>query len=747
MADDDGMLVNFDLGSGPARASNKGGSGRWTDRLKQKKQAQHRERREAGEGHNVAPPERVEEEVFVSRAPGAGMGTKRKRDDGEEGEDHPPAKATGASKQVISSLFTYNPESHIPAKPSTAPAVGPASNAPMHDSAFGPLKIDSRLCTHLENKMSITAPTSIQSNAIPYLLDQKDKHDVFIQAQTGSGKTLAFLLPIVHRLMQSRKDRSSRSSGVFALILGPTRELCQQIYSVLEVLLRCSGAYWLVPGLVIGGEKKKSEKARLRKGVNILVATPGRMLDHLENTKSLDVSSARWLVLDEGDRMMDSGFEETLNKILNIVNERSGASKGAWLEQGLPKRRVTVLCSATIKAGVEKLGQDALKDTVYVKADDHVDGKFASGANAAEFSAPAQLDQQYSIVPAKLRLVTLGAALKNMFVTKRAARTGDSAANKAIVFFSCADSVDYHFKLFTRSLDGKVETEDSDAESDNDEDEDEGEDDGEKKEKKVMKKKTSPADAAIAKAPVLNGTNPPILHRLHGSLPQHIRQQTLAAFTKNTAGAVLFCTDVASRGLDLPDITNVVQYDPPFAVDEYVHRIGRTARAGRKGEASLFLLPNEEGYLDVIKRGIGAEPRSVANEELLRKVFPGKRYDWELAATEWQLAVEKWVLASPTTLDLARNAYKSHVRAYATHVAAEKSVFNVRNLHLGHIAKAFGLREAPGGMQRKKARKEGKDEGENRTFFTGRPSRKKFPKNHTTFCSGKHKSGTDELAL
>src|SRR5690606_21365415 len=124
--------------------------------------------------------------------------------------------------------------------------------------------------------------------------------DAFLQAETGSGKTLAYVLPMLHRVLALSQDSHiHRDSGIFGIILTPTRELAKQTYAVMSQLLKSTP--WLVASPVIGGESKKSEKARLRKGVNFLIATPGRLSDHLQNTKVLKLSTVRWLILDEGD--------------------------------------------------------------------------------------------------------------------------------------------------------------------------------------------------------------------------------------------------------------------------------------------------------------------------------------------------------------------------------------------------------------------------------------------------------------
>ncbi|TVY27293.1 ATP-dependent RNA helicase [Lachnellula hyalina] len=595
-------------------------------------------------------------------------------------------KDTGKPNQIISSLFTFNPSSKTtfeepeeevePAKP---------SNAPLTDemSTFVNLGLSLRLAAHLSTKMGMKAPTAIQKAAVTQMV--KDDSDTFIQAETGSGKTLAYLLPIVERIlaMSSKDVQVHRDSGLFAIVLAPTRELCKQIAAVLEKLLRC--APWIVGTTVIGGESKQSEKARLRKGVNILIATPGRLADHLDNTEVLNVSKVRWLVLDEGDRLMELGFEEEIKGIVEKIGRRAlkvPSIQGLDLK-ALPSRKVTVLCSATMKMNVQRLGEISLKDAVHIQADPaevDITKEKTSDTETEEkvFSAPAQLKQSYAVVPAKLRLVTLTAILKRAF-----ARRG--SVMKAIVFISCADSVDFHFSLFSRPL--EVSAEDGEAQP----------------EVPTITKTDLTKDTVAHGTAFSSNTNPVILHKLHGSLAQNIRTATLKAFTQSTEPCVLVCTDVASRGLDLPNVDYVIEYDPPFSADDHLHRVGRTARAGREGRALIFLLPGEEEeYVSILASGYKDGKKSLTHhtaEDLVRKGFGGTGREWEERATEWQLEVERWSQDSPKYLEMARRGYQSHIRAYATHVANERHIFNMQTLHLGHLAKAFALRDKPGSIK------------------------------------------------
>lgn len=633
--------------------------------------------------------------------------------------------------QVASRLFTSNPTAKTVFEDAPAEPAEPAkpSNAPLTEGAasFHALGLSRRVAQHLSSKLEMKAPTSIQKNTIPQLVRGDD--DAFLQAQTGSGKTLAYLLPMVQRILAlSRNDDETsaganihRNSGLFGIILAPTRELCKQISVVLEKLLRCCP--WIVSTTVMGGESKHSEKARIRKGCNILIATPGRLTDHLENTKILDVGTVRWLILDEGDRMMEMGFEQDLKKIVTRIRkdplERTN-KEGVELERALPKRRVTVLCSATMKMNVQKLGEISLHDAIHVTAgkDDTQEGE-----NEAVFAAPAQLKQIYLVVPAKLRLVTLVAFLKDAFARK-------GSVMKAIIFISCADSVDFHFDLLRSTAPAEPPAPASPSTS-------------------AKEKRDAPPPSTVYPATYITSpANPTILlHKLHGSLTQQVRTATLSSFSTCKEPSVLITTDISSRGLDVPAVELVIEYDPAFAIADHVHRIGRTARAGRPGKAALFLLPGcEEGYIPMLPSTPPATAQSY--ETVLQKGFataiemPKAPIDNEdedeesqrkpakqspnARAEALQLSIEQRLLAceaslpkaptgkggkkstpapkpKPTTygatiLDAARQGFRSHIRAYATHVKEEREVFNISELHLGHVAKSFGLREAPGGI-------------------------------------------------
>ncbi|XP_077416891.1 ATP-dependent DNA helicase DDX31 isoform X2 [Vanacampus margaritifer] len=320
-------------------------------------------------------------------------------------EAAPPARpqvrrgADAPAAIKTSSLFKHNPE--IPKV--HRPKVRQLTEKIFTSESFSDLNLHPHLVATLNKVFNVSTLTSVQKRSIPALLSGRD---AIVRSQTGSGKTLAFAVPLVQTL-QGLQTKVQRSDGPLALVIVPTRELAQQTFATFQKLLK--PFTWIVPGVLMGGEKRKSEKARLRKGINILVSTPGRLVDHIKHTLSITFGAVRWLVLDEADRTLDLGFEKDLSVIFNSLNSSS------------PERQ-NVLLSATLTQGVTRLADICLKDPISIQPCEPASPD-PSVAPAASDPAPAALGQSESfalpvglrhfvvLVPSKVRLVCLATFL------------------------------------------------------------------------------------------------------------------------------------------------------------------------------------------------------------------------------------------------------------------------------------------------------------------------------------------------
>lgn len=349
-------------------------------------------------------------------------------------------------------------------------------------------------------EMGFEKMTEIQARSIPPLLEGRD---LVGAARTGSGKTLAFLIPVVELIY---KLKFMPRNGTGAIIISPTRELSMQTFGVLKELM--NNHHHQTFGLLMGGANRQIEGEKLAKGLNIIVATPGRLLDHLQNTPDFLYKNLQTLVIDEVDRILEIGFEEDMKQIVNL----------------LPKRRQTMLFSATQTEKTEALSKLALKkEPIYVGVDDHREEATVDG-----------LEQGYIVCQSDKRLLVLFTFLKK------------NRKKKVMVFFSSCLSVKYHHELF-------------------------------------------------------NYIDLPVTS-IHGKQKQAKRTTTFFQFC-NAESGILLCTDVAARGLDIPSVDWIVQYDPPDDPKEYIHRVGRTARGeGSSGHALMILRPEELGFLRYLKQ-------------------------------------------------------------------------------------------------------------------------------------------------
>ncbi|KAL1558414.1 DEAD-box ATP-dependent RNA helicase 17 [Salvia divinorum] len=533
---------------------------------------------------------------------------------------------------------------------------------------FSSLGLHPALCDQLKERLGFEAPTLVQAQAIPVVLSGRH---VLVNAATGTGKTVAYLAPIIH-MLQSYDERIERADGTFALVLVPTRELCMQVYEILQKLLH--RFHWIVPGYIMGGENRGKEKARLRKGVTILVATAGRLLDHLKNTSSFVHKNLRWIIFDEADRILELGYGKDIEEILGCLgtgNLKSGSKDISTVNSGVQKQNL--LLSATLNDKVNHLANVSLENPVMIGLDDNMSGsrthnvslesngvdivkesRKALDTSNEEYKLPTQLVQKYIKVPCGSRLVVLLSIIKHLFET--------GASQKVVVFFSTCDAVDFHYSLLSEFKWTALQT------------------------------KTEVCQKFLGCK----------MLRLHGSMNQEDRKTTFQAF-KTDKSALLFSTDVSARGLDFPKVRCIIQYDSPGEATEYVHRVGRTARLGEKGDSLLFLQPSEIDYLkDLEKHGV-----ALTEYPLLKLLSSFPVYNMKQPASRFismemhpllialQRALESFVSMEPKINKLAKEAFSSWVRAYTAHRGELKRIFMVKKLHLGHVAKSFALKDQP----------------------------------------------------
>jgi ATP-dependent RNA helicase DeaD len=381
--------------------------------------------------------------------------------------------------------------------PSDASATDPAAAGPDDGGTFADLGLRPELLEALTS-LGYEEPTPVQREAVPPLLEGRD---VLGQAATGTGKTAAFALPLLQRLQPGRK-------GPSALVLAPTRELAIQVSEAVHKYGRALGAR-VVP--VYGGQPIGRQLRALERGVDVVVATPGRAVDHLSRG-TLRLDDVQTVVLDEADEMLDMGFADDLDRILDA----------------LPAERQTVLFSATLPQRIDRMARRHLRDPVRIAI---AREKTAAG------EAP-KVRQSAFIVPRASKPAALGRVLDL------------ESPTAAIVFCRTREEVD----TLTETLNGR---------------------------------------GYRAEA-------------LHGGMSQEQRDRVMGRLRAGTAD-LLVATDVAARGLDVDQLTHVVNYTVPSSPETYTHRIGRVGRAGREGVAVTLAEPREHRMLKTIERVTGSK--------------------------------------------------------------------------------------------------------------------------------------------
>lgn len=503
--------------------------------------------------------------------------------------------------------------------------------------------------------MGHTQMTPVQASTIPLFMQHKD---VVVEAVTGSGKTLAFVIPILERLI--RRDTRLRRNEVGALVISPTRELATQIHSVFSLFLNAqpdnstskecengegspppstdteySGAGFPPPLLLISSDKSSPAQdiqRFLSTGADIIIGTPGRMEEFLigKGKTVVSVKELEVLVLDEADRLLDLGFQAALTRIITHI----------------PKQRRTGLFSATMTDA------DALSELVRVGLRNparivvKVQSKRTKGTSSGTLQESQIIEERR--IPAGLQNFYISCLPSEKLVQLTRIIKQESSSHHAphfIVYFATCACVDYFYRILPTLLPSNVQ-----------------------------------------------------LHSLHGHLPPAARTRALSAFSStlssSSSPSVLLATDVAARGLDIPHVDVVIQFDPPSDSKAFSHRCGRTARAGRSGKAYALLVGREIEYIDFLsvrKIPIRQHPHILADGS--------KAPDTDCPSTEDDIVstfmsqIRQTVMTDRALHDKAVKAFVSFVRAYSKHEASY--IFRIKDLDLIGVAKSFGLLRLP----------------------------------------------------
>lgn len=397
-------------------------------------------------------------------------------------------------------------------------------------------KIEGSLTRQCTKVNGFEKPSPIQAQCWPILLTSDSKgrhHDVVGIAETGSGKTLAFSMPALSLMSKDESQLNKRGRSPRMLVLAPTRELAMQSEKVLEEFGIVVG---LTSTVIYGGVPKPAQKDLLRKGVDCVVGTPGRLKD-LINDGSCDLSEICHLVLDEADRMLDMGFEEDVRYIISRCQSK--------------KTRQTAMFSATWPAAIQKLAMEFMVDPIciYVGFESIVG---SNGENAVDdsLSANKRVTQKVQVIEDRAREPRLRALLNKY--------TGGKRKNGRVLVFA------------------------------------------------LYKKEAARLEGTLSRWGFSCAS-------IHGDKAQDARNRALAEF-KDGSCPILVATDVAARGLDIPDVEVVLNYTFPLTIEDYVHRIGRTGRAGKSGISYTFFQPSDKSHAGELQQVMRQADQDVPDE-------------------------------------------------------------------------------------------------------------------------------------
>eukprot|EP00914_Ancora_sagittata_P026694 GHVO01052492.1.p1 GENE.GHVO01052492.1~~GHVO01052492.1.p1 ORF type:complete len:682 (-),score=156.58 GHVO01052492.1:30-2075(-) len=494
------------------------------------------------------------------------------------------------------------------------------------------------------DSLGFSRTTPVQHACIPLLLSNAD---IAAEACTGSGKTLAFVVPTIEILIrkQTEKDgdeaHESRLTKIGAILLSPTRELANQIYKCVVGLLKVaeednSLGHGISALLLQGGKKgcgrdiAAIEACGGSKALRVLVATPGRLALLMKRSEPIwTFSTLEVLIFDEADRLLSMGFELQVSQILD----------------GCPKQRRTGLFSATLTTSVSALVKGGLRNPKYVRIIPDNPTKREPDEPEPEqrltHVTPSSLTNFYTICEQSHKLSVMCEMLCKYIAAEKDGRTEDL---KIIVFFMTCSAVEFFWATLPRIM------------------------------SQFAQKNKEPVKFSF--------------HRFHGRMKQGSRQKCLKAFSEDASapapGArVLLTTDVAARGLDIDNVNLIVQFDAPQDPNYFVHRVGRTARAGRTGQSLLLLTETQLSFLDFMSG------RNVVLEE--REVDDGQSRPFNHADINKSLMDMQ--IKDRDIMERAKAAYVSHVRAYKEHQLS--FVFPMESLDLGDLGSSLGLLRIP----------------------------------------------------
>lgn len=515
-------------------------------------------------------------------------------------------------------------------------------------------------------KSGFTMLTKIQTSAFGPISEGKD---CVLKSETGSGKTLAYLVPLLNSLM-AIQPKISRNDGCKLLIVCPIRELCLQIYKNLQDVGRA--CVNLVAGVLIGGEDIKSEKERIRKGLSIVIGTPGRIVYHLENTQSFALNKLSAIVFEECDRTLDMGFAKEIKSLLSNTKFELGAAQ-------------RVMVSASISEKVEELLHTVSRSST---ADIEQSYEFIGfEGDKKELKTPFKLKHFYLFVDESRKLINCLTLLK--LIEKE----------KIILFVSTADQANFiemiccninkpdpHNQSYSYNVPNTANYEDYNQGVLK---QLEAQDSGEGIDPRLMKglkagRVHQEGDTANSSELFLNMA----IYKIHGQMQQKERSVVFDEFTRSKSG-LLICTDVGSRGLDFTDTKIIILFDVSPSYKDYINRVGRTARIDKDGAAISLLYHQEASYAARITESCQAQ------ELLLSEIEDNLQETLNVSAKGviggLQFELVNCILRKNLNY-LSRRAFNSFCRAYSR--LRDEVSFSVKNLHLASVAKSYGLKSA-----------------------------------------------------